>query len=253
MRLVSSRHAALAGFASLLIGFTPLPAQTANGGLAPALTRAQLVERARQADSLGRHEEAFVLRSRLSEGDFSVGDAVIIQYEGPVFGPSALRRDSLIVQAGKTLVLGAPMGDLGLTGVLRFELEDSVRARLNKYYKEQSVRVTPLIRLSISGGARNTGFYQFRTDALLSDVTMRAGGATAPGTVEEITIKRGDKVIWGASDVQTALTGGMTISGLDLQAGDDIVFAQAPTNLWKSIWPYTTSALGLILLILRRR
>jgi hypothetical protein len=253
MRLVSLRHAALAGFASLSIGIMPLPAQTANGGVAPVLTRAQLAERARQADSLGRHEEAFVLRSRLNEGDFAVGDAVIIQYEGAVFGPTASRRDSLIVQAGKMLLLGPPMGDLGLTGVLRFELEDSVRARLNKYYREQSVRVTPLIRLSISGGARNTGFFQFRSDALFSDVTARAGGSVTPGAVDEITIKRGDKVIWGAADVQTALSGGMTISGLDLQPGDDIVFAPAKSNIWKSIWPYTTSAVTLLLLLLRRR
>jgi protein involved in polysaccharide export with SLBB domain len=180
---------------------------------------------------------------------------VIAQYEGPLFTPTGVRRDSPVVQAGKVLFLGPPMGDLPVTGILRYELEDSVRARFNKYYKEHSVRVTPLIRLSISGAAKNPGFYQFRADVPLSDVIMRGGGQSTAGTIDDIVIKRGDKVIWGAQDVQSALTSGMTVSQLDLQAGDDIVVGQAAANnIWRTILPYATPIIsGLVLLFFQRR
>jgi hypothetical protein len=86
---------------------------------------------------------------------------------------------------------------------------------------------------------------------------MRGGGqaSSTVGTIDEIVIKRGDKVVWGASDVQTALSGGMTILDLDLQAGDDVVFAASASTsqMWKTILPYTTTLLGLVLLFIRRR
>jgi hypothetical protein len=250
-----SRQAALAGFVSISLGASSLAAQTSErAGAGPAMTRLQLEQRARAADSLGRHEESFVLRTRLREGDFSIGDVVIIDHEGP----SITRRDSLVVGAGKTLHLSSPLGELSLQGMLRYELADSVRGRVDKYFKDQSVRVMPLVRLSISGAARSPGFYQFRTDAPLTDVVMRGGGVQSQGqtqtsTLDNIVIKRGEQIIWGAQDVQSALTNGMTVLALDLQAGDDIVFGQAPGVHWKTFAPYVGSVLtGLLLFIIQR-
>jgi hypothetical protein len=213
------------------------------------MNRVQLEQRARAADSLGRHEEAFVLRTRLREGDFAVGDVVIIDHEGPTI----TKRDSLVVGIGKLLHLAAPMGDLSLQGLLRYELTDSVRGRVDKYFKDQTVRVMPLVRLSISGTAKSPGFYHFRTDAPLSDVVMRGGSQSPTGALENIVIKRGDQVTWGMQDVQTALTSGMTVQDLELQAGDDIVFGQASGVQWKSLAPYLTPiATGLLFFIINR-
>src|SRR6185503_9323913 len=124
--------------------------------------------------------------TRLREGDFEVGDVIIATYEGPPgaltpVGSSGLRRDSLVVEAGKILHLTEPMGDLKLQGVLRFEIQDSIEGRVSRYFRNQVVRVSPLMRLKISGAAKSPGFYHFRTDIPLSDVIMRGGGSQSGG------------------------------------------------------------------------
>src|SRR6516162_5247567 len=92
----------------------------------PAKTRDDLVRMARVADSLGRKEEAFSIRARLRDGDFGVGDRIVVSYEGPVLSKL---NDTLVVQDGRIVRMGEPMGDLSLSGVLRAELKDSINTR----------------------------------------------------------------------------------------------------------------------------
>jgi hypothetical protein len=217
-------------------------------------TRTQLMARARVADSLGRREEAFQLRSRLNEGDFDVGDVIIASYEG--LGLTG--RDSLIVTAGRVLTMKAPLGDLDLHGVLRSEVSDLITLRVAKYFKSEVVRVTPMLRLQVSGAARSPGFYQARPDEPLSDVIMRAG--QGPGAdMRNVEIKRGDVTVWQRADVQTAFSDGLTVEQLDLQAGDEVVIG-ADTSItsrpgWTLMVSIGTTVLSALLVayLYRRR
>ncbi|MEP6990028.1 MAG: hypothetical protein ABJA80_03790, partial [bacterium] len=135
-------------------------------------TRAELEAGAARADSAHRDEEAARIRLRLRNGDFEVGDRVIVTLEGA----TAQRSDTLTVQADRVLRLDQPVGDLNLKGVLRSELPDSVQGRVSRFLKNVVVHVVPLVRISISGAVRAPGFYYVRADLPLSDVIMRNGG-----------------------------------------------------------------------------
>ena len=191
-------------------------------------SRAQITARARAADSLGRKEEAFLLFTRLREGDFAVGDRIIVRYEGIALNGL----DTLIVRDGKTASLGRSMGVLPVDGLLRFELRDSINARVATYYKNVVTTVTPLLRLSVIGAVRFPGFQYHRSDTPLSDVLMGAGGQDQTTDLRNIVVKRGETTIWVNEDVQSALANGMTLDQLDLQPGDEVVVGARQPNRW---------------------
>lgn len=193
-------------------------------------SRAQLETRLRAADSLHQTDEAFHLRTRLRSGDFEVGDRVIISYDGV----GLQRSDTLVVQAQKILRLGEPMGDLRLEGVLRSELTDSVSNRVSRYFKNIVIRVVPLIRVSITGAVRAPGFYYARPDMPLGDVIMRSGGQDQSADLDNSVVKRGSSILWNAEDVRAALRDGVTLDGLNMDPGDEIVVGSRNAN---SFWP----------------
>lgn len=229
-------------------------AQGSAGPLRPSApeSRAALIERARAADSLGRRDESFLLHSRLRDGDFEVGDRIIVSFEGL----GLQRFDTLVVQAGKIVRLGEPMGDLNVNGLLRFELGDSISARVAKYFKNETVHATPLVRLSISGPVRAPGFYYARRDSPLSDIIMRSGGQDASADMRNIVIKRGSEILWSKEDVMSALDDGLTLDRLNLEPGDEIVVgSRAFANRWIAILQYGLPLASAILIpfIIQRR
>ena len=228
MLLASSRRVAFALQLGAAVIVHSVHAQTPAGQPAGEVTRAELTARARIADSLGRKEEAFLLRTRLRDGDFEVGDRIHVKYEGP-----GLNEDKeLIVQAGRIVRLGEPLGDINLAGVLRFELGALVGARVDRLYKNEVVHVTPLIRVGISGAVRTPGTYHVSQDTPLSDVIMRNAGQDQNADPHNIVIRRGTQVLWAAADVQSALNNGLTVEGLNLEPGDEIVVGARTANRW---------------------
>jgi hypothetical protein len=211
-------------------------------------TRVELTARARTADSLGRHDEAFRLRSRLRDGDFEVGDQIIVQLDGGAL----VRNDSLVVQEGKVLRLVEPLGDLSVAGVLRSEISDLIKARVDRLYKNEVLHVTPLLRLSASGALR--GFYHFRPDLPLNDAIMKMGGQSQTADISKIEIRRGERMIWANPDVQTALADGLTLAQLELEPGDEINVASAAQKQWLIYLQYGIPVLtGIVLQMFLRR
>lgn len=252
---VVRRRVALAGALGTLV-FAQRVAGQAPGEKPLPESRVQLMARARIADSLGRREEAFQLRTRLTEGDFEVGDVIIASYEGPQLGLN--RRDSLVVAAGRVLSMQSPLGDLDLRGVLRSEISDIITQRVARYYKDEVVRVMPLLRLSVTGAARTPGFYQVRPDEPLSTVIMRAGQAPA-ADLKKVVVKRGEQTVWSELDVQTAFSDGLTIEQLGMEPGDEINIGLDPTVNGRQTWAYVlqvgAAVLSAVLVqyVLRRR
>jgi SLBB domain len=219
-------------------------AQVPAGQPASEVTRAQLAARAHLADSLGRKEEAFLLRTRLRDGDFEVGDRIAVKIEGP--GLTA--EDTLLVQAGRIVRLGQPMGDVSVAGVLRFEIQSLIAAQVDRMFLNEVVHVTPLLRLSISGAVRLPGTFHVRPDAPLSDVIMRNAGVDANADLRNVTIHRGTQTIWAKADVQSALNNGLTVEGLNLEPGDEIVIGARGVNHWWTVAQFTIPVVTSIIL-----
>jgi hypothetical protein len=218
----------------LLLGLlAPLPAYAqATRGWDPAqlhMTRAELqtllqnFEQASGSDAYSQdlrrraRSEAALVRARLDEGDFQVGDQVALLVEGE----QALS-NVFIVQQGRTLTLPL-LGEIPLAGVLRSELEDHLAGQLGRFIHEPRVRAQSLIRISVTGSVGKPGFYVVPTEQVLTDALMAAGGPSPASDLKKIAIERGDRRIWEGHLLQQAITEGRTFDQLNLRAGDRIV------------------------------
>lgn len=194
-------------------------------------TRAQLTSR---LDSLRRSpggksakerdREIAAIQTRLTEGDFHSGDRFLIDLGGSAAGTDR-RVDTVRVreEAKVTLLNWAPYS---LYGVLQSELQTAMERYIATYVREPRVQVFPLTRLSITGAVARPGFYSIDATRQLSDAIASAGGPTATGQYDRITIRRGADRLYDAKQVTRSLRDGETVEDLGLQSGDEIQIAE---------------------------
>ena len=116
--------------------------------------------------------QAATIRARLRDGDFDVGDRILLAVRG-----DSTIGDTVTVRAGRMIRL-ANMPDISLQGVLRSELQDYLTTQLARYIKRPDVQTTSLVRVAVMGSVAKPGFYQLPADIALADAIMIAGGPT---------------------------------------------------------------------------
>jgi protein involved in polysaccharide export with SLBB domain len=201
-----------------------------SGDLRPKFeTRAELEAQAKTAEAQHRTSEAWLLKTRLEQGDFQEGDRIVI-----VLPNVSQNADTVVVREGKVVQLPR-MSDFQLQGVLRSELNTRLTEHLAKYLQDPTVRATPLLRLSVFGEVGRPGFLYGPADVLLTDVIMKAGGPTPLADLDKVVIKRGSDVIWPEQAVRTALTDGLSLDRLHLRAGDEIVVGRRRQISWMTV------------------
>jgi protein involved in polysaccharide export with SLBB domain len=199
----------------------PIGAQTTvttSAGVTAAKyeTRSALEEQARSAESQGRTSEAWLLRARLKSGDFQEGDRILMTLENAPGGP-----DTLQVRTGKVVQIPR-MADLALEGVLRSEINGTLRSHLSRYLRNPEVRAIPLLSIAVMGSVNTPGYYYTAADVVLRDVLMQAGGPAGNADLNRIVIRRGGETIWKSTDVRVALNEGLSLDRLHLRAGDEV-------------------------------
>ena len=187
-----------------------------------------------------RAETSYVVR-RLEEGDFRVGDRLLIAVEEPgggvvgggtggggaadrnaVKSPEQQLTDTFTVGASQELTLPG-VGVVSLHGVLRTELEPFLSGEIGRYIKEPVVHARPLISLAVTGGVNKAGYYTVPADALISAVLMAAGGSTKEAKLTDLQIARNGKTVWKGDALRRAVAAGSTLDELQLQPGDEVV------------------------------
>jgi protein involved in polysaccharide export with SLBB domain len=162
-------------------------------------------------------EEARLIQHRLEEGDFQVGDQILVSVEGEQ-DLSA----TFLVMGG--LVVSMPViGDVPLRGVLRSELEAHLADHLARFIRDPRVQARSLVRIAILGEVGRPGFYLVPSELPLSDALMLAGGPSASAELQKTRVVRGTDQIWTGSALQRALAEGQTLDRMSLRAGDQIV------------------------------
>jgi hypothetical protein len=229
----------------------PLPAQTTTPTTRNAqATRAELesmlataqrdTAMGSETDRTRKRMEVATLQDRLTNGDFQVGDRVLIFVQG-----QPTLSDTLTVREGQTLHL-ANLGDISLHGVLRSELQGHVYDAVTKYLRNPVVRTGSLVRIAVLGDVRNPGFYAVPADMLVSDAIMHAGGLANTSDIGRTTIKRGLTVVWQPKDVSTAIRDGATIDQMSLRAGDQIEIGnKGPSPLLVAL-PIIAGVIGVV-------
>jgi len=161
-------------------------------------------------------DEAELIRQRLRDGDFEVGDQISVTVtDQPTLSAQ------FTVAAGRLLVFPT-IGAMPLTGLLRSELPDSVRAFIARFIRDPQVYVQSSMRIQVFGEVTNPGYHLVSADARLPDVLAQVGQPTKAARIERMRVKRGDETIWSGDALQTAIVEGRTLDQLSLRAGDVI-------------------------------
>jgi protein involved in polysaccharide export with SLBB domain len=160
--------------------------------------------------------ERQVVEHRLQEGDFLVGDRLVVRVEGE----KALN-DTFTVRAGQSLAL-PDMAPLPLHGVLRSELQTKLQAHVAQYIREPAVYAEALIRIGILGSVARPGYYNVRADQPLGDMLSVAGGLSGDADLGKARVLRDGNEFWPREEVRRAMASGKSLDVLGLQGGDEI-------------------------------
>jgi polysaccharide export outer membrane protein len=192
-------------------------------------------------------EAAELIRDRLDNGDFRVGDRIALRIEGEPDLP-----DTVVVQPGPVLVLPR-MGDIPLAGVLRSELQDHLTQQLTRYIRDPVVTVQPMVRLAIEGEVGSPGFYVLPAEMLVSDMLMAAGGPAAGADLRKIRLIRGERVLLDGAELDRAIIDGRSLDQLNVRAGDRFSIGQQSdgSNVWGAVVRYGVPILSLLLFGIR--
>jgi protein involved in polysaccharide export with SLBB domain len=172
-------------------------------------------------------DEADLIRARLLDGDFEVGDVITLTVAGQ---PDLT--NNFTVAAGRLLILPNLPTAMPLQGLLRSELRDSLSAFIATYIRDPQVFVQTSMRLQAVGEVGNVGYHSVSAESRLPDVIASIGQPTRSADLDEMKIKRGDETIWEGEALQEAIVQGRTMDQLSLRAGDIIeVPGQSNRNL----------------------
>jgi protein involved in polysaccharide export with SLBB domain len=173
--------------------------------------------------------QSAVIRQRLRDGDFQVGDRIVVTVVA-----NETRTDTLIVRTGRIIELPGKI-TIPLTGVLRSELQGLVETEVLKFVKAQQVVATPLMRLAILGEVARPGYFAFASHIPLTDAIMGAGGPSATADLERSIVRRGNQEYRSAKDTKAAIAKGLTLDQFGLTAGDELIVGRRRELLSPSV------------------
>ena len=150
------------------------------------------------------------------------GDELVVSVFGVSYANEVIKIDS----KGAARVRG--MGTLYLTG-LTFEAAGKlIRAKFGQYYdlKNNQLEITLLfsrvIRVNIVGEVNNPGTYEFSALNSVFNALLAAGGPSESGSVRQIEVQRGGKVVYRFDSYQF-LGGKLSTKPFSLEDQDYIV------------------------------
>jgi hypothetical protein len=197
-----------------------------------------------------RQMQAATIRARLRDGDFDVGDRILLSIRG-----DSLVSDTVTVRSGRMIRL-ENMSDISLQGVLRSELQDYLSTQLAKYIKRPDVQTTSLVRVAVMGAVNKPGYYQLPADIAMADAIMIAGGPTQNADMSRTQLKRGTDVLYSSDLLGQEVAKGATLDQLNIRPGDQIQIGEKhKTNfaLIASIVGITAGLVSTIVILTRHR
>ncbi len=248
-RFVRARRAAALLLLSTAFTGGALGAQSSTGDPARYVTRAELE---RQAATAGAAEAA-AIRNRLRDGDFRVGDRLVISTRpGSVLpqGMPEVLNDTVVVREGQTIRF-PNVPDFSLAGILRSEVEERLNAHLQGYLRNVTVRVEPLVQANLSGPVGRPGFTVLAPDMLLTDAIMAGGGISQNADVRRTVIKRDGETVIDRDSVRVAIQRGATLDQIDFQTNDEIAVGRRRDFNWRTILSVVSAVASVTWLVIR--
>ncbi len=170
-------------------------------------------------------KELMEIERRLSSGDFSIGDQILLQVTGEL-----TLTGTFTVDPGPSISL-PDIPPISLAGVLRSELDDHLTEHLSVYVRNPEIHATSLMRIAMFGAVGAPGFYHLSPNLTLSDAIMSAGGPTATADMGKVVIRRGSQEVYDKKEVTLAITAGTTLDRMNLHGGDAVNVGTAGGSL----------------------
>jgi protein involved in polysaccharide export with SLBB domain len=212
-------------------GARPQPQGQVQGlGVARGQTRRELEARASQlARDPSRAAEVAQIRARLRDGDFQVGDVIVLNVVNvPQFS------DTFPVRAGRMLQL-PEVAPVPLTGVLRSELRAHLQRHIARYVINPTVEAYSLVRVAVAGAVARPGFYDVRPDAPVSEAVMYAGGLSSAGDATKMSVRRAGRTVIPESQLRTFVAQGATLDDLSVRPGDELRVGERTRRNWLEV------------------
>ena len=222
----------------LALSLRPIPAAGQSSG-SLLTTRAELTAEMQQAEARAARGEsridnnlrAAAIRQRLTDGDFQIGDRILLVYASDI-----KHVDTLVVREGLAVDLPGN-ARVSVVGALRSELSDRIELELLKYVKVTQVEVTPLTRVAVLGEVVHPGYFALRADVPLADAIMVAGGASPTADIGRSVIRRANAEVRSSEETHRAISGGLTLDQFGLTAGDELVVGKKKQLLTGAMSP----------------
>lgn len=240
---------------ALALAATPAVAQDTSAALPTTGLRPALEARLALQDSLARtgvesaRAEAERLRERLRDGDFRVGDRVIIAIENSTDYPPQIVepfRDTLLVSEVRTITV-PHAGVISLAGVLRPELDSILTDALSRVFVTPPRIITRVsIPVTVAGEVARQGFHQVPPTIRVADLIQQVG-PTGSADINRIIVRRNGQELIGAKRLRAEIARGATLDQLGIQAGDEIFVNQRREPFrWTHLIGITSAVLGLV-------
>ena len=199
-----------------------------------------------QGASPQQRAEVTALRERLREGDFKVGDKIVLTTGSTLSLPDAIAaalNATYTLREGKVLRLPS-LGALSLHGVLRAELDSVVNAHVARDLRNVTVRAEPQVQVLVTGPVQRPGFHPVSPDMTITDVLMTSAGPTTAADLSKTVVRRNNTEIISADSLAAAIRAGATLDRIDFRSGDELAIAdRQPT---RSTWQKIAGVAGVI-------
>lgn len=167
-------------------------------------------------------QEAQLIRDRLRDGDFRVGDRMFLRVEGAV-----AFADTVTVVSGPRIIVPG-LATVDVRGVLRSELRQRAQDTFRQTVLDATVTVQSFARVAVFGSVQNPGYQQVSFDARVDEILTAAGGPVGDSRPDRFSIMRADTVLVNASAVALAIADGRTVGDLALRDGDYLLVKPVP-------------------------
>jgi protein involved in polysaccharide export with SLBB domain len=182
-------------------------------------------------------QEAANIRRRLSEGDFRIGDRILVSIDGVVLEtpgggqpPQTAFEDTITVLDGARINV-SNIGEISLAGVLRSELQGRVNAAVSEVILNSRARTRALVRLAVFGAVARPGFYTIPLETRVDNLVMLAGGPAPQAQMNSMRFQRGDTTVLDAEELRAIIAAGEVVGALGLHEGDQLIIDQGQPPL----------------------
>lgn len=159
--------------------------------------------------------ELAVVRRRLSDGDFRVGERIAVR----IAGQASIIDDTVTVL--DSLIIDIPgIRRVRLHGVLNSELESRLLLEVAEVVRNPQVSARPLMRLAVLGAVSSPGFRAVPSEMLVDQLLANAGNPTATADLAKMRFMRADTVLLAGPEVIAAISNARTLNSLALRDGD---------------------------------